>query len=1055
MRISWGAALRRALLPMALGALLWPLAAIRAAEDAQALFDQEEDFFDQLLESRMFDFATLQLTAMGRDYPQQKAGLAFLEARLLRAQGDVVKATAKLKEIQPASPLYPRALIAQVRYSTDDKEKLQLYQQYFKMCPEPGKSAKEQNEYLSAIVGTAELQLAAKQIKEAQATVKRIDKLSGGSGEGEKRRMKFVKGQISLDLATSLRDDNTPLANYKPLVEDALASITDLTWTQDGIGADAFGEMVHAQVLLANPTKALELCEQAMTLVTNVSDAYAKQHLPPSVSPLARLFFYKAEAHALLADAARKKQAEAKQKNDEKARAEAAKTADSQYIQALTYYFKVSKDFPESRFETRAMARFTLVKDILQKEYGRTIKAKIGEGQELQQRFDVANNLFKDEKFEPAGKEYRALALGFAADAKAPEAAKYAAVCLYRQERYLDAMAMADFMVDIWPASPHTPEALRFVAVALQRAGGELQKKGQTAPAETCFDDSDYLLGKYLVLAPQDPQAARYAARLAERLYFKAAALNRELQELARKDPQAARLKSDTERMRKLYRDAIPLFENVTRNYSGTDQALDAYYRLGWSYHALDELDAAARAFLTYCQSQPNRTVEKATAKFWAAQDLRTLGEAVDAIKHFTELVDWLKGGGFPNDPSLAKLQSTAETLLPWTYDLRLTKLGDKLKETRDRLAEAQTENAAPAPAPAPAPAEGGNVTEAPKKITPDDLKAMIAGIEKELGDAREQTLASLQRYADTHQQDADNSAKMLLRIGSIYTAVEQYDKAAQALDVLTQRYPKSPIAEQALFSQFRALLEAGRPDKAKEIGTKLIGQFAKYGAGNLNYIANALFDTNRRLEWTCLNPEVALAANKEIVTRSGKNGDPEQKTFRDLRELSMYRAAKALYILGRYEDAAKQAGVILSENPKSAQTWDVRLLRALAFLKLNKPKEAMDELADTLNGLDKDRYPLPYHRAELEVANASLQAGDQISIKKAVAMYLVIVPYVDVQKSPELGPVVEASYLGLTRAFALLGNKADADRYVNEYLTKFSDGCYRKEIAQLPAAKF
>ena len=106
------------------------------------------------------------------------------------------------------------------------------------------------------------------------------------------------------------------------------------------------------------------------------------------------------------------------------------------------------------------------------------------------------------------------------------------------------------------------------------------------------------------------------------------------------------------------------------------------------------------------------------------------------------------------------------------------------------------------------------------------------------------------------------------------------------------------------------------------------------------------------------------------------------------------------------------------------------------------------------LTDIDREKYVVEYNQAIIGSGFSLLESDEKKHVEKAAFRFQQVVEFAD-RKHPKLRLPIEKAYLGLARAFALLGDKQQALKSRAEYLRKYRRGVFRKEITKLPPRKF
>lgn len=1045
------------------------VAPLLARAQSDELYAFEVRYVGALNDARMHDYAELQLQLMSAAHPGKLGQIAVLRAENLRRRGKKAEALEILQAVGAGAAGFASAQFALVKLVDDDRVKLGHYQQYFRHKKEADLATRNGGrEYLAAVSGLAELLLEVGKPADAQKALALLQKLPRTS-KAQDRQIKLVKAEISLGLVDAMRDSREPLAKYQPMVVKIEKDLDELLWEQDILAAHASGELVHARVLLQKPALALQTYDDAKGVCKNWEKALVKDKRGLQHSPMARLRYYRAEASFEQARQARDAQKKAEAENAPDAGALKLRTKDALKTALLRFHYVVAHYGEAKKFSRRALSRRNLLRDILEKRY-QPIMIKFPDTQERAQRFELALGMFQDKRYAEAAKLFTDIAIGVRRWGETPKALSFAAICQYKLKHYLEAAALSDYMIDNYRDAEDTVRAVRNVAIAMQSAAKALARQADGKEhAKMLAEDANVFFTKFVELDPTHPDASSFASKVAGHQFARAVELRREYRRLQSENADPAAVAAARNEMTKAFRQAIPLFESITENHGASEFGVSAFYKLGWIYQVVGDAEDAASNFLYYCDVQKEPTQEKAEAKSLAALRLMDVGEPEDATTHFLEFLEWTKPGGtYEQTDKIKRLVHDAKAMLPWCYDQQANALRVKLADLKNKLRVAE-EEAVPAKEAPPANDAGDEQEQDPAEedageaaapaanqaVDAEAIKESMQDVQAQVAKLRQLALAAFESYLKEFPSNPLNAPQVMLKLGIFYGEDGQTERSAKILEDLQKRFPESKATEQALFSLFRVLIDTNQLGKAKQLGKKLIEQLPNYSLGNLSVIAGTLFTRDERLNHGCLDHELALAVLREIMRRGTDAKHQDHARAKNVLDLTRYRIGLALYVKGEYDEAASKAHEAMQSNPDSPNLWDLYLLRALCFKELERPRDTLVAVNKLLAYVNKEKHSFTYHWAVLTMGQALANGKDQKSVKQAVARFFQIVSFVDLVDQPELRPVVEAAYLGLSQAHAVLGQRKEADSRANEYLTRFTNGLYRKEIRVLPPAKF
>ncbi len=326
-------------------------------------------------------------------------------------------------------------------------------------------------------------------------------------------------------------------------------------------------------------------------------------------------------------------------------------------------------------------------------------------------------------------------------------------------------------------------------------------------------------------------------------------------------------------------------------------------------------------------------------------------------------------------------------------------------------------------------------------------IDAEIARIEKELRPLREdfekrKKLAQKQfaSFIKTYPKSKfvpDNMA----RLGTIFVELGQYDRAAKVLGELAARFPKSEAVQRAFFTLGRSECELGQFKRAARTFDRVLRDAANQPLSNLLYISGKMLEAGQ--------PAQALAAGLEIVRRTDDKGAPGGKLPPSVRENALFRVGRACFALGKDKDALKFFDKLLTERPRTAYFFQVKLLSGIARARL-KP-------ADTAGALQDFAEVLRYAGDSSGLVNQALcesgavyqKLGTEKDLKLALARYQQIVLLAD-PRIEENRPWIEEALFRSAECFDRLGRSADVLQMTERYRKEFPAGKHLQAVEAL-----
>lgn len=1011
----------------------------------------------------MKDFAAYQIELMAKAFANDSDGVNLLYAELYIAKKQRKKAVGYLAKIKKGSSRYPDACRMRAKYATSPQEKAQAYKEYFSTLRGAPQDPDEIPDFVNDVLLYNKILLQQNKTREAARVMEWLKKLPKKS-QINPHMLTYLSARSALDSIDKEIANGDTAAAHAQEIQKAFKDLQNLTWNMDYVASLAYGEMAHALVLQGKPDEALKTLNTAASFLQSMEQAIKKSTRSLVHSPLATAYFYIAASYYLKARAIRRKDREA---------------AKDFLIKAINKYYKVATIYKGCALELPAMAKVSLIKEVLEKKFD--TKVDFGKGEEQRANYKAGVALYQSRDFARAADKFMQAA---AVDLKgqiAPDALKFAAVCMYKTKQFLAAMAVTDFLADWWPHADDTHTALFNLGVTLAK---EARKKPKNSPeALSLREDSNIVFRRFVTVAPRHPKAAWAAYRVAEYEYAQATAIRKEKQKMAKKGVPVAKLNKKITEMRQAYLRAVPIYNVLTQNYGSTDQGAKAYYKLGWIYHIVGDDEKSADNFLNYCASEERPVEEKVEAKFFAADHLMRSGNVDDAIDNFKELLQWGgKDSPYPKNAKTKRYEENAEGLLAWCYDQQFRQLQTQIADLDKQLARMakDTKKAAAVPA------KKKNVKKVAKKktgkteeekleeqgpkpvlIKEEDPKIKRVRLQKKMETARKNALQGFLTFVKNHPKSEQTPANMA-KLGSLYLEQKDYKSATFWLEKLSKEFAGSNEAKSGLFSLGRAYCEVGQWDKASETFKKLIPNMKDMPAANLSYIAGKLNQPPPNEKKSALSSDVVIAANLEIIRRTESPQHPDYAKLLPKRERALYRAGEAYVRAGNLEKGVEYFDRIMAEvaiyNRKakaekrptrvSPYYYDILFRKGEAYTAAKQYGLAERSYNEILTYLSADKNPADYYEAVVKAGRVLLLEDKPKAVRKAAARFQQVIQFADASKKGVKEWLEEAYYDG-ARTFSLLGDTVRANKLKEEYRTHFPHGKYREKILSLPPPKY
>ncbi len=662
------------------------------------LFEVEEILVQKLGQMGMGQYQQVHLKMLKRDFSTSREDLQFLEANLKRTKKERVQA---LMAIPKSSKRYSDVLWALAQISKKPENKVRFYGELRDILKKKAagkkklrRSEEQQLRQMGLLLLNAKIE-AGESVEEAlvedlvqdkrgrifwKAKVKlmQADKIKERGGkmvsvpqkeDPKKKKEKKGKNKKKND---SKKSAPAKMYDYQLLARKALKELTEgeLPWVPDYWGAMGAVEEAHAHLLLDNPKEALNSLKRVWNPGTLKQIERKMQEGGANVSaqsPMAAANFYLAQI--------REKQGQRGKKEDRK----------KNLAMAINLYWKVRSDYDESPYARQSITRFEALRKKFEKDFGIEIDPPKESPKKI---MDAAIAFYRDEDWKKAYAKFMQAALRDLRGSQTADALFFATACLYKEDRFYDAMAVADFMAEVQPKAQRTHDMLYKTAGLAWNAGNAV-KKDNPSRAEFLQNGAMRLFMKLAELAPNHPGSAAAMYRLAEAKWREADLARRKKDEIKKQKKDQRVVDEAVRQMQQTYLAAVPFYEVLTRNYGTTRYGALAFNKLGWIYYIAEEPLKAAENFLEYCALAPDGDANKLKSKFIAADQLYRTNQVDEARKHFAEILAWIEKGVYKKKHAkVAGTHRSALAMIPWCSDKQATTYFDKAEALAEEAKE-------------------------------------------------------------------------------------------------------------------------------------------------------------------------------------------------------------------------------------------------------------------------------------------------------------------------------------------------------------------------------
>ncbi|MFZ2657092.1 MAG: tetratricopeptide repeat protein [Victivallales bacterium] len=1061
----------------------------------------------KLNELKMFDYSELVLDQELARNPADADMLKIQKGMTYFVSNKADNANKIISSITASSKYYPdsrRVLGIEALKKQKFDMSITALEDYFKVyLATPPTTEEGKKEFIEAANYLIYAYKQTSKVKEAEKAATYLDKLSAGGDDknSDDRDTKIRQIQIKLDTVEEMIDKKQD--GWKAYVNDSFKPIENLLWQMDAIAGLAYIEKARGLYFLDRIDEALKLLKDQNTAnIINskeINDAYAEQNMA-QISPTVYYSFWLGKIYLKKAGAA---------------------TTDpdkiSLYTEAIQNFYKIIKEpkyekfpryddalsgFSESKDKLEALGKSPKIPDAVLKKLSNKGGKKPGASLERKE----ADNYFSDQKYQQALALYLKAIMADRKSGDADIILARLASCYIKTNQALEAMAIATYLCDYYPASESTPTIMVQTGEIIWTAGTakkDSKNKDDSKLADSLFEDAIIVYNNYLKNCPADQWAGDVSARIAKYYYNKAV----ELAKVANDLPQGDEKVKKAVEARNAFRTTAPYYQNIASNFAHTKWGISSIYSLAWCYTNAQDYVPGADNFLKYCDMEMEKEGDKdvgnvADAKMRAADNYIQYAKALD------KEADTLRNKAFEMGLSGTPPAATPPAL----------KKEEPVKKAAPKNEGASKE--------AKEVKEVINVDENTDAMTPVQLNAKADELGKQaienytialthlnellntwcgaggaLANSKDQKVQkviesaySLLGWAYDGAKDKENACKAfdsfikkypssklvplsMLRMGLIYADMGKFDIAGQVLENLAEKFPQSPEGKSAFSTLARTMYEIKKFDKSIEV-------FGKIFAQNIEL-------TPQDLRWACANlsdcdgthpkagAEMSVKAGEMLILKMDKmppedligktraretanNPKEQQKLIIAVKDKICFDYATACYWAGLFDKSLKTIDdLLVKEN--SAYYFDGRFLRALVYRGMKNYPKALENYGEiTMTAMSAaTKKPVFYSKAQCFMGDTFMEANDYKKAYAALNINAGSTPE-DIKNSPakvtkeemqELLNWLEYAIYKAAYCSAKLGNSEERDKMVASYKKNFPDGKFAKDINSLPAA--
>ncbi len=879
-------------------------AALAAPALAEYSIDEELAFASGLINFKpaFKDFAQKVVDSVRERDPSVGNRLKVIQAELFIQERKYPQAEQLMNELGISNPQAQAIMLtlALAYYNAGESDKsVALYDGFFNQYQD-GKQPTDPDVlrfYQTAAYQYGQIREAMGDHARAADCYSRVQK-SASDNPDLQREMMLKQAQAWVKAAESATDDG----QRNEYLDKCDAVCHDILWGGlDVAFVNAVVVMANSQIVRGQPDAARDTLNDYMENIRQVDDLLEEFGMSIQESPLggARSLLgrlYRQEADAV---------------------ADTPAQAVPLYTKALTEYYNVFVKYGKGPYGANAGIESKAIKDILEKQYGKTVKIELPDTLQAQAagtEFAMADQLFKRKSYEEARDEYLRVLASFPESGDlSVSALANLAQCYINLSDPLYAKAVATYTAERFGRRSSVAPRAILAAAQLYRAGdANLGREPDTALSDDFFHI-------YLNYCPTDDRVPEILAYLGG---------------LAAKEEDEAK--------------ASGYFNRIISDYPQSKQYPQALSRQAWGAYANHDYADAINGLRLYLKDTEGQASPlRANAMFALADCLRRTSEAsekevVDSTAKAKELAAKAKQAQASDDEAVraqaAELMSAAREEAAKVGAAKASAAAyftESVKQFQALINGLKTNPKAYA-------AKSEDLAKNATLLEQATYWMAFTLSQKPDEKFQKAAVAQLTKFGEDYPQSKLNPKALKLK-GALQLALK--DSAANTtFEQLAKKYPDTDEGKNAQYARISGALDLKLFDQAREAATAMVNGAGAYSIEQFSRVGEILLENGLWAE--------SESAYRQVASRLGDVPAEKRRAFE---ERALYGLGKAGYELKKYADAQKALESLMEKYPKSAFFFRAKYVLAQSALANNDVEAATKALNDILRIVQGD----------------------------------------------------------------------------------------------------